>query len=45
MLASSGAVMLRSASEKVLLRDRDGVLGTHKVRRFVLHAHAAEPRP
>jgi hypothetical protein len=45
MLASSGAVMLRSASEKVLLRDRDGVLGTHKVRRFVLHAHGAEPRP
>jgi hypothetical protein len=40
-----GRVMLRSASEKVLLRERDGVLGTHKVRRFVLHAHAAEPRP
>jgi hypothetical protein len=30
MLALVGAVMLRSASEKVLLRDGDGVLDTHK---------------
>jgi len=31
MLALVGTVMLRSASGKVLLRDGDGVLGTHTV--------------
>jgi len=30
MLALVGTVMLRSASGKVLLRDGDGVLGTHR---------------
>jgi hypothetical protein len=32
MLALVGTVMLRSASEKVLLRDGDGVLGTHRLK-------------
>ena len=32
MLALVGTVMLRSASEKVLLRAGDGVLGTHPLR-------------
>jgi hypothetical protein len=31
MLALVGTVMLRSVSGKVLLRDGDGILGTHRV--------------
>ena len=31
MLALVGTVMSRSSSGNVLLRDRDGVLGTHRV--------------
>jgi hypothetical protein len=36
MLALVGTVMLRSASGKVLLRDGDGVLGTHTLRHSLL---------
>jgi len=35
MVAFVGTVVLRLASGKVLLRDGDGVLGTHTLRRIL----------
>jgi hypothetical protein len=37
MLALVRTVMLRSASEKMLLRDGDGVLGTHRPGKVFQH--------